>query len=78
MRESLKAARLAKGYSVVDVAKLAKITPSVYYKWEAGSRVPLLENARQLSVILGKTVDELFFNHELDKTPNKRKKSGGQ
>ena len=34
MREGLRAARIASGYSVTDIARLLKVTPSVYYKWE--------------------------------------------
>lgn len=68
MRRSLKAARLAKGLSVAEIAKLAGVSPAVYYKWESGDRDPLIENARQISLILGKTIEELFFGETLDKT----------
>jgi transcriptional regulator with XRE-family HTH domain len=68
MRRSLKAARLAKGFSVAEIAKLAGVSPAVYYKWESGDRDPLIENARQISLILGKTIEELFFGETLDKT----------
>lgn len=70
MREGLKAARIAKRYSVAELSKIAGISPSVYYKWEDGSRDPLLTNAKQLADILGKTVDELFFCPALDKSSN--------
>jgi len=68
MRRSLKAARLAKGLSVAEIAKRAGVSPAVYYKWESGDRDPLIENARQISLILGKTIEELFFGETLDKT----------
>jgi putative transcriptional regulator len=68
MRRSLKAARLAKGLSVAEIAELAGVTPAVYYKWESGDRAPLIENARQIALILERTIEELFFDETLDKT----------
>ena len=70
MREALKKARLEKGYTVAEIAKLLKVTPAVYYKWEDGSRDPLIENARQVSILLEKSIEELFFDNALDKTSN--------
>ena len=67
MREALKKARLEKGYTVAEIAKLLKVTPAVYYKWEDGSRDPLIENARQVSILLEKSIEELFFDNALDK-----------
>lgn len=76
MRHSLKAARLAKGLSVSEIAKLAGVTPAVYYKWESGDRDPLIENARQIAVILEKSIEELFFNYDLDKKSNNNQPTG--
>jgi len=67
VREALKKARLEKGYTVAEIAKLLKVTPAVYYKWEDGSRDPLIENARQVSILLEKSIEELFFDNALDK-----------
>lgn len=66
MRRSLKEARLAKGLSVAEIADLAGVTPAVYYKWESGDRAPLIDNARQIALILGKSIEELFFGNEID------------
>lgn len=68
MRENLRAARLAKGLSVSEIALMVGVTPDVFYKWEAGKRDPLIENARQVSLILGVSIEELFFEDRLDKT----------
>jgi len=70
VREALKKARLEKGYTVAEIANLLKVTPAVYYKWEDGSRDPLIENARQVSILLEKSIEELFFDNALDKTSN--------
>lgn len=66
MRDQLKRARLAKGLSVIEIAKRIGVSPAVYYKWEAGTRAPLLDNARQVSKILEKSIEELFFNENLE------------
>ncbi|HWP97092.1 MAG TPA: helix-turn-helix domain-containing protein [Syntrophomonadaceae bacterium] len=64
MRKALKEARAAKGLSVSELAGMLGVSPSIYYKWESGSRAPLLENARHIACILGKTIEELFFAYE--------------
>ncbi len=70
MRKALKSARISKGLSVAEIAKLVNVTPAIYYKWESGSRDPLIENAKQVSNILGKSIEELFFADSLDETSN--------
>lgn len=65
-RKNLKQVRIAKGYSVVELAGLVGVSPSVYYKWEDGSRAPLLANAKQVAKVLGCSVEKLFFRFELD------------
>jgi putative transcriptional regulator len=62
MRAKLKQARIEKGFSVEEIAKKLNVSKAIYYKWEAGTRDPLLENARQVSIVLGKSIEELFFN----------------
>lgn len=64
MRETLKKARLAKGLTVAEIANLVNVSPAVYYKWEDGTRDPLIDNARQVASILGATIEELFFSEE--------------
>ncbi len=61
MREALKKARVAKGYTVAEIAERVGVTPAVYYKWEDGTRDPLLDNARQVSEVLERPIEELFF-----------------
>lgn len=68
MREALKKARIDKGLSVEDVAEKIGVTPSVYYKWEDGTRDPLMKNAKKVAETLEKNVEELFFSTKLDKT----------
>lgn len=76
MRHSLRAARLAKGLSVSEIAEKAGVTSAVYYKWESGDRDPLIDNARQIALILGKSIEELFFEEVLDKTSNSQQPTG--
>lgn len=70
MRTNLRAARLEKGLSVADIAERINVSPDIYYKWEAGKRDPLIDNARRVSLILGRSIEELFFADELDKMSN--------
>lgn len=67
MREALKKARRAKGYSVADVARMVDISASFYYKMEKGVRDPIMEKAKRIADLLDGTVDELFFVKALDK-----------
>lgn len=70
MRTKLRAARLEKGLSVADIAERINVSPDIYYKWEAGKRDPLIDNARRVSLILGRSIEELFFADELDEMSN--------
>lgn len=70
MRISLKAARIEKELSVAEIARALNVSPAVYYKWEDGTRAPLIENARQVAALLGKSIEDLFFDDELDETSN--------
>lgn len=76
MREALKKARLEKGYTVAEMAEKLNVSPGIYYKWEDGSRDPLIDNARQVSKILEKSIETLFFDNELDETSNELKPTG--
>lgn len=76
MREALKKARLEKGYSVAAIAEELNVSPGIYYKWEDGSRDPLIDNARQVAKLLGKSIESLFFANELDETSNALKPTG--
>lgn len=68
MRTILKNARIEKGYSVSRAAGLLKISTSFYYKIEKGNRNPTIELAKKIANLLDKTVDEIFFNSQLDES----------
>jgi len=70
MRKALEKARIIKKFSVEEIAKMVKVSPSTWYKWEAGTRDPSLNNAQKIVDLLGGTVEELFFIYKLDKTSN--------
>lgn len=67
MREVLRQYRLKSGMTVEQIAKIVKVAPSTYYKWEDGSRSPNIKKALLIAKILGSTVEELFFDELLDK-----------
>lgn len=66
MRTLLIERRKAKNLTVADMAKLLDRSRSFYYKIEAGVRNPTIATAKQIADILESTVDELFFNNNLD------------
>lgn len=75
MRNNLRKVRLRSGYS--DVNKLASkigISASYYYKIEQGIRTPGIDLAKKIADILNETVDDLFFNPDLDTSSNEYKK----
>lgn len=76
MREALKKARLEAGYTVAEMAEKLNVSPGIYYKWEDGSRDPLIDNARQVAILLGKSIETLFFEDRLDETSNDLKPTG--
>lgn len=71
MRVILKNARIDKGYSVSQFAELLEISASFYYKIEKGVRNPTIELAKKIAIHLDKTVDEIFFNPQLDKSSSR-------
>lgn len=75
MRNNLRKVRLRSGYS--DVNKLASkigISASYYYKIEQGIRTPGIDLAKKIADTLNETVDDLFFNPDLDTSSNEYKK----
>ena len=66
MRTLLIEKRKAKDLTVADMAKLLDKSRSFYYKIEAGIRNPNITTAKQIADIVGGTVDELFFDNNLD------------
>lgn len=65
-RKILKQARKNKGLSVQEIADLIGVSASFYYKIEQGIRDPIMEKAQKIAQVLESTVDELFFNINLD------------
>lgn len=61
-RKNSKQDRIEKGYSVAELAELLGVSPSMYYKWEDGSRAPLLANAKQVAKVLDCAVEKLFLD----------------
>ncbi|MEK4150031.1 helix-turn-helix transcriptional regulator [Robertmurraya sp. FSL W8-0741] len=67
MRQNLRQQRIAKGFKdVEELANLLGISASYYYKIEQGKRTPGIILAKNIADVLGKTVDEIFFNQNLD------------
>lgn len=66
MRERLIQARKDSGLTVAELAEKFGISKSFYYKIEAGIRNPTITLANEIALFFGKTVDELFFDKELD------------
>lgn len=54
------------GLKVKDIANLLGISSSYYYKIEEGIRNPTLDVSMKLSKLLGTTIEEIFFDDELD------------
>jgi len=71
MRDSLKKARIENGFTVVDISKKLNISTSFYYKIESGLRNPTITLAKEVSKLLKKDIDSLFFNNNLDEMSNK-------
>lgn len=71
MRQKLRDVRIYKGYT--DVNKLATkigISASYYYKIEQGIRTPGINLAKKIADIFDETVDNIFFNQNLDELSN--------
>ncbi|MEN2765796.1 helix-turn-helix domain-containing protein [Ornithinibacillus xuwenensis] len=74
MRHKLRNVRLGKGYKdVEEISNKIGISASYYYKIEQGKRTPGIVLAKKIADILDHTVDELFFNSNLDEVSNNKK-----
>lgn len=62
MRDNLKNVRLERKLTVDEIAEQLGITPSSYYKIEAGIRNPSIYLARRIAILLNKNIEQLFFN----------------
>lgn len=64
VRKALKEARRKKGLSPKNMADKLNISLSFYYKIESGTRNPTLLKAKEIAEILGKSIEEIFFEDE--------------
>lgn len=71
MRNKLKEVRLKKNVPVEEIALKLNISPSFYYKIEAGTRNPSIELARKIALYFEKEMEELFFNQSMDEMSRK-------
>lgn len=62
--------RAAKGVKVVELAKAIGVSSAAIYKWESGQRRPSFKNMASMAKYLNKSVDEIFFDIELDNSSN--------
>ena len=66
MRIKLKEARIKKNIEVKEIARKLRISESFYYKIEQGKRNPAINLAKDIADLLGSTVDDIFFDSNLD------------
>lgn len=53
------------GMSVKDLQEIFGFgTPQAIYKWQQGAALPTVDNLVVLSVIFGKTIDEILVLHQ--------------
>lgn len=58
--QDLRSIRMEKGLLQNEVARLSNISPGFYCHIENGNRKPSLEKAKQISYILGLSLDEFY------------------
>ena len=61
-RNMLKALRKGKGLTQAKVANELQISLSHYKNMESGSRNTTLNNARKLSLLFDRDIEDIFFN----------------
>ena len=59
-----KRARLIKGYTQAEVAKLLGVAPVSVSKWEAGKGLPKAKRMPEVADVLGTTVSDLLNESE--------------
>ena len=73
MFERLRELRKEKGLTCEDMAKLLGLdTKAAYSKKELGRTKFSLDDARQVSRVLGKSIDDIFFTNEVSLKDTKR------
>ncbi|NFL33882.1 helix-turn-helix transcriptional regulator [Clostridium botulinum] len=60
----IKLKRIEKGYTQKELGEKIKVTTSTVQKYEAGKREPKIKTMKEIAVVLGSTVQELFFSEE--------------
>lgn len=73
MFERLRELRKEKGLTCEDMAKLLGLdTKAAYSKKELGRTKFSLDDARKVSRVLGKSIDDIFFTNEISLKDTKR------
>lgn len=73
MFERLRELRKEKGLTCEDMAKLLGLdTKAAYNKKELGRTKFSLDDARKVSRVLGKSIDDIFFTNEVSLKDTKR------
>lgn len=68
MYEKLKKLRLKEGYTLQEMSGfLGYSSPNAYARKEKGERKFNLEEVKTISKLFNKTVEEIFFTHEIPK-----------
>lgn len=75
MRKKLKETRIRKNIEVKEIAQKLGISESYYYKIEQGRRNPTINLAKKIVDLLGGTIEEIFFDSELDETSKETKET---
>lgn len=71
---NLKKVREQTGYSVETLANLLDVDIELILKWEEGTEEPTLSMGLLLSKLYGVSVDDIFYNVEIDEGIPKEKK----
>lgn len=66
MFDNVKTARKEKGLTIRDMSVILGLkAPSSYWKKEHGDVIFSLDEAKKVSIVLGKSLEELFFKEKL-------------
>lgn len=58
---TLKAARVNKGYTQAEAAKLLKVSKATIGNWERGKSFPNMKDIKEIEKVYGVSYDELIF-----------------
>lgn len=62
MKNNLKKIRQAKNISGTELAKMVKVSHSMIYMIENGTKNPSMRLAKRIAKALGTSLDEIFFD----------------